>query len=60
MYPQIESSIPKLFMLLEGSMLLLITATFSRCFSVISSYKDTITKLESKKLDFKARGLQNL
>ena len=31
-------------------MLLLITATFSRCFGVTSSYKGTITKLESKKV----------
>ena len=36
-------------------MLLLITATFSRCFDVKSSCKGTINKLESKKVR-----LQNL
>ena len=37
-------------------MLLLITATFSQCFGVISSCKCTITKLESKKVRLQKLG----
>ena len=37
-------------------MLLLITATFSRCFGVTSSYKGTITKLGSKKVRLQKLG----